>query len=155
MKSITYIITTVLLILTGLISCKKEKLPENSIQISNKETPDDSLDTPDNCGCGDNYSVTEKSGTIYYKITPHHADTSVHHKFWITSKEGSIYVYRIVCNKVLPSSILKLEEDDDTLTKLNVIYSGDLKNTCKEMHSGYNNGSQVYYNIFLTKIEVQ
>jgi hypothetical protein len=156
MKNIVSTTVALLLIFAGFTSCKKDKLPPKTGTPPAQETPSDSLDTTaDNCGCGDNHSVVEKSGTIYYKISAHHADTSTHHKFWITSKEGSIYIHRIVCNKVLPSNILKLKEDNDTTTKLNVIFSGNWKLTCKDMIGEFDNGSQLYYNIVLTKIEVQ
>lgn len=156
MKSLVSTIVALLLIFTGLISCEKDKLPPNTVTPPAQETPSDSLDTTaNNCGCGDLDSIPVWTGTIRYKIASHPEDTSTHHKFWITSGSGSIYAFLIVCNKTLPQKIMELKENNDTITKLSIIYSGERKHTCKNLSGGYDNGSKVYYNIYLTKVEVQ
>lgn len=156
MKSLVSTIVALLLIFTGLISCEKDKLPPNTVTPPAQETPSDSLDTTaNNCGCGDLDSIPVWTGTIRYKIAPHPDDTSTHHKFWITVNSGSIYTHLIVCNKILPQEILNLKENVDTTTKLNIIFTGNLKKLCKPIPAGASDLSQVYYNIVLTKIEVQ
>jgi hypothetical protein len=151
MKNIVSTIVALLLIFAGFTSCKKDKLPPKTGTPPTQEKPSDSLDTPENCGCGDLDTVVDHPGVIYYKVSTHSYDTYENNKFWISYSPVQGFIYRwIICNEVLPSDILKLKEEGDT--SLNVIFSGYVKDPCQTPASI---PEHVYYDIVLTKIKVQ
>jgi len=140
-----------LLIAAGLVACKKEKAPKN-VPVSGNETPADTLDSPDNCGCGAIDSIAERTGVLRYSKTISIGDTVLHNKFWITKDIGNLSLHYMICNTILPPKFMKLKEDNDTITTFNVVFSGNLKHICWDFNTIYDN---IYYDIVLTKIDAQ
>jgi len=139
----------------GLVACQKEKAPKN-VPVSGNETPADTLDSPDNCGCGPAGvdTAASLSGVVRYEKTFNAADTVIHDQLWIISGGGGIYTHSMICSCDcnLPSEILHLKASQDTISSVNVIYSGKLRKPCWTPPI---NLGDIFCDVILTDIKVQ